>query len=425
MVKRSSRAGVEDRWHRPPRKAEQVPYPADSPGRVAGTWCMDPKHGTPGTLVCTVRHGSGRRWLARWVDNHSEERTESFDRKSDAQACVNQVTSDLVTHAYADPRKSAVTFRMISEEWMATQRTRLKPSTIGGYESLLKMTVWPRWGDVKLADIAHVDIQQWVVWMTTNKEARQPRTTDKAKNAKRTPLSARRAVQAHGMVKQVLAYAVRTKRLAVNPADGIERPRVVHRRETALTHAQVAALVEAAADAGPIVQALAYTGLRFGELAALRVGDVDLSRRRILVSKGVSQVTGIGLVEDTTKTHQVRTVPILTSALVDTLKAAVAGRGPQEYLFPAPSGGPMRNSFFRWRLDRAADSAGIAGISIKTLRHSAGSLALASGASLPTTSRLLGHAKVSTTADVYSHMLPDDFDHLADAMDKAARAASI
>ena len=265
MLRRSSRAGVEDRWHRPVRKGEQPPYPADSPGSVAGTWCMDARHGTPGTLVCTLRHGTGRRWLSRWVGNDGGERTQSFDRKSDAQARVNQVTSDLVTHTYADPRKSAVTFKTISDEWIATQRTRLKPSTVGGYESLLNVTVLPRWGDVKLADITHGDIQQWLVWMTTSKEARQPRTTDKAKNAKRQPLSARRAVQAHGIVKQILAYAVRTQRLAVSPADGIERPRVVYRQEIALTHAQVAALVEAAGDAGPIVQTLAYTGLRFGE----------------------------------------------------------------------------------------------------------------------------------------------------------------
>lgn len=423
MPRRSSRAGVEDRWHRPPRKNEQVLYPADSPGKVAGTWCMDPKHGTKGTLVCTVRHGSGRRWLARWVGNDGEERTQSFERKADAQARIAEVTSELFTHTYVDTRRSATPFREISDEWLATQRTRLKPSTIGGYESLLTMTVLPRWGDVKLAEITHADIQKWIVWLTTSKEARQPRTTNKAKNAKRAPLSARRAVQAHGILRQILAYAVRTKRLALNPADGIQPPRVVHRRETALTHDQVAALVEAAGDAGPIIQTLAYTGLRFGELAALRVADVDLKRRRILVSKAIAQVSGVGLVEDTTKTHQVRSVPILTTALFDALKKAVEGRQPDEHLFPAPNGGPMRNSFFRWRFDRACQTAGLTGISPKTLRHTAGSLALASGASLPTTARLLGHAKVSTTADVYSHMLPDDFDNLAAAMDRAARSA--
>jgi integrase len=114
-------------------------------------------------------------------------------------------------------------------------------------------------------------------------------------------------------------------------------------------------------------------------------------------------------------------VPILTSALAETLKTAVEGRRADEYLFPAPNSRPMRNSFFRWRFDRACETAGLTGISPKTLRHSAGSLALASGASLPTASKLLGHAKVSTTADVYSHMLPDDFDKLAAEMEKAVR----
>jgi integrase len=67
--------------------------------------------------------------------------------------------------------------------------------------------------------------------------------------------------------------------------------------------------------------------------------------------------------------------------------------------------------------------AGLSGISPKTLRHTAGSLALKSGASIVTTSKLLGHHNVTTTANVYSHMLPDDFDALAAAMDMAARAA--
>jgi len=421
---RGQRAGVEDRWHRPPRKGEQVPHPADEPsGSLTGKWCTDPRHGTPATQVCTARHGTGRRWLARWVDHDGQERTQAFDRKTHAQARVNQVTSDIVTGTYVDTQKSAVTFRTVADEWIAAQRTRLKPSTIGGYDSLLNVTLLPRWGEVKLSDISHADIQQWVVWLATSKEARQPRTTDKELNEKRQPLSARRAVQAHGIVKQILKYAVRTKRLAANPADGIDLPRVIHRRETALTHSQVAALVTAAEDAGPIIQTLAYTGCRFGELVALRVGDVDLNRRRIVVARAVAQVTGIGLVEDTTKTHQVRTVPILTTALVDTLKTVTAGRKANEYLFPAPEGGPMRNSYFRHRFKKACTATGLSGISIKTLRHTAGSLALASGASLPTTSRLLGHAKISTTADVYSHMLPDDYDALAAAMDKAATAA--
>jgi len=63
------------------------------------------------------------------------------------------------------------------------------------------------------------------------------------------------------------------------------------------------------------------------------------------------------------------------------------------------------------------------GISPKTLRHTAGSLALGAGASVVTVQKLLGHRSPMTTMNVYSHMLPDDFDNLAKAMNKAAGMA--
>jgi integrase len=421
MLKRGSRAGVEDRWHRPPRSGEQVPHPADDPG--PGCWCTDSKHGTPATLVTTARHGQGKRWLARWVDHDGNERSKAFDRKAQAQAHVTAVTTDMTTGAYVDMRKSAVLFGPVAEEWFAAKRPRLKPSTAGGYRSLLDMTVLPRWADVKLADITHADVQQWVTWLTSSPQARQPRTSD-VKKAKRSPLSAARAIHAHRVLKQILAYAIRTKRLATNPADAVELPRVVTREEIALSHQQVQDLVTAAGDAGPMVLTLAYAGVRFGECAALRVGDVNLTRRRILVSKAIAQVTGEGLIEDTTKTHQARSVPILTDQLAQTLREVTRGRGVDEYLFPAPDGGPSRNSYLRYRLDKAAAEAGLTGISIKTLRHTAGSLALKTGATIVTVSKLLGHHNVTTTMNVYSHMMPDDFDNLAAAMDKAARAAA-
>lgn len=420
MTMRRERAGVEDRWHRSARRGEVVLYPGDaSPGDAV--WCVNAKHGEPGTLVCTARHGQGLRWQVRWVGD-GQERSKSFAKKVEAQAHEAKIVAELTTGAYIDTKRSAATFGTVAEEWFTGKRASLKPSTVGGYRSLLDMTILPRWAQVRLADITHADIQQWVTWMTTSKDARQPRTTDEAKNAKRKPLSSRRAEQALSIFKQTLSYAIRTKRLASNPADHIARPRVVHRQQRSLTHSEVAALVEAAEDAGPIIHTLAYTGCRFGELAALRVGSVDLKRRRILVSSAVAQVTGVGLVEDTTKTHQARTVPILTTALADTLKAVVEGRASGDYLFPAPAGGPMRNSYFRHRFDKACRTAGLEGVSIKTLRHTAGSLALAQGASVVTAQRLLGHKDATTTLRVYSHMLPDDFDRLAEAMDEATRA---
>jgi integrase len=85
----------------------------------------------------------------------------------------------------------------------------------------------------------------------------------------------------------------------------------------------------------------------------------------------------------------------------------------------------MPRDWFALRLDKASAAAGLTGITPHTLRHTAGSLALASGASVVTVQRLLGHRSPITTMNVYAYQLPDDFDNLAAAMDAAGRAAKV
>jgi Phage integrase, N-terminal SAM-like domain len=168
VVRRSMRAGVEDRWHRPPRRGEQPPWRSDNPVTGTGAWCTDPRHAPPGTFVTTARHGTGRRWLARWVDNESNERSKAFARKAEAQNHIAAITAALNTGTYADPKQGAITFAEMADEWMAAKETSLKPSTAGGYRSLLAITLKPRWGAVQLADIRHADVQQWVTWLTSD-----------------------------------------------------------------------------------------------------------------------------------------------------------------------------------------------------------------------------------------------------------------
>ncbi|MDA4106043.1 integrase [Mycobacterium holsaticum DSM 44478] len=419
-MKRGMRAGVEDRWHRPPRRGEKVPWPADQEG--PGSWCTDPRHGDGGRLVTTLRHGRGKRWLARWVDYEGRERTKAFDRKAQAQAHINQVSIAINTGAYADPRGTAVTFRVVAEEWFGNREgsQKLKPKTLAGYRSLLDVVVLPRWGDIKLRDFDHAGLQAWVSWLATNPAARHRPVEATAGKG----LSPARVIQAFQVVDQVLSYAVRARYIAANPADGVELPRKSTQEDIALTHEQVRQLAEAAPVIRTMVYLLAYCGTRFGEMAALRVGDVDLARRRIRIARSVTRVTGKGHVEGDTKTHQVRVVPILTQTLVDALAEEIQNREPTRYLFPGDDGGPMTLGWFRWRFDQAAATAGLAGVTPKTLRHTAGSLALASGASVVTVQKLLGHRNATTTMNVYSHMLPDDFDTLAAAMDTAVTSGT-
>lgn len=442
-LKRSVRAGVEDRWHRPARRGEQVYWPADQ--SAGPTWCIDPKHSkTPGTMVCTVRHGRGKRWLARWVDHDGQERTKAFDRRADAQRHIDGTTTALNTGTYADPHRSAVTFGVMAEAWLRTKEASNRaPKTIAGYRGLLDVVILPKWKDEPLRDIDHERLQAWITWLSTDPAARR----HKKKSDETAGLSSARVIQAHQVMHQVFTYAIRAKYVAVNPADAIVVPGRPKSKDIALTHEQVRQLASETAkaeaavrhrrDTAParvtpealatLVTFLSYTGLRFGECAALRVRDVDTEKRRVQVDKSITAVRGQGRIEGSTKTHQKRSVAILTTALADELRGLVAERDPSEYLFPGPGGAAMSIGWFRVRFDKAVQKLGLVGVTPHTLRHTAGSLAISESdkaTGLLAASKLLGHRNVTTTADVYSHMLDGDWDRLAAAMDKATRTAT-
>ena len=98
---------------------------------------------------------------------------------------------------------------------------------------------------------------------------------------------------AFGLLRQVLGAAVEDRRIPRNPCEGVRLPKRKHADRGYLSHAQVAALA-AAVDRHPeVVRFLAYTGLRWGEMAALRVQDFDMLRRRVNVSRSVTESGGL------------------------------------------------------------------------------------------------------------------------------------
>jgi integrase len=108
--------------------------------------------------------------------------------------------------------------------------------------------------------------------------------------------------------------------------------------------------------------------------------------------------------------------------LRDDLASQLAGRGPDDLVFPSTAGTPLRvQSFRRWRFDRAAAESGLEGLVPHELRHTAASLAIASGASIKGVQSMLGHASAAMTLDRYGHLFGDESDAVADRMD-AARA---
>lgn len=110
--------------------------------------------------------------------------------------------------------------------------------------------------------------------------------------------------------------------------------------------------------------------------------------------------------------------------LVDDLAVLVAGKAPGDLVFTSPNGDTLRVANFRARsFDDAARSIGLDGLNPHALRHTAASLAIASGADVKVVQQMLGHARASMTLDLYGHLFPDRLDVVADAMDTARSLA--
>ncbi|MEO9152527.1 MAG: tyrosine-type recombinase/integrase [Lapillicoccus sp.] len=323
----------------------------------------------------------------------------------DAERHLIGVESHILDGSYVDPSRSRVTVQAWADQWLSGQ-VQLKESTRVRYEGLLRRHVLPRWGKVPLAKVGHAEIAQWVAALSAS------------------GLSGSTVRQTHRVFSLMLALAVRDGRIMRNPAEGVRLPRARTSDKRFLTHEQVADLAHAAGEYRLVILILSYCGLRYGELAALRVGRVDLMRRRLDVRESVTEVGG-RLVTGTPKSHQQRSVPFPRS-LLDDLVVQMAGKSPDEYVFTSPSGSVLRLMNFRRRcFDQAAVMAGLDGLTPHELRHTAASLAVSAGANVKSVQRMLGHASAAMTLDVYSGLFDDDLDMVAERLDEAAASARV
>ncbi len=206
-----------------------------------------------------------------------------------------------------------------------------------------------------------------------------------------------------------------------SPAAGVRLPKLSKAERRFLTAGQVDALADAIGEYRLVVLTLAYCGLRWSELAALRVGRVDVLRRRLEVVEAVVEVRG-HLTWGTPKSHQRRSVP-MPAFLAGDLAAYVIGKAPGELVFIGRRGGVLRNlNFRRDHFDVAATAAGLDGLTPHELRHTAASL-VSARANVLAVQRMLGHASAAMTLDVYAGLFDDDLDGVADRMDALGRAA--
>ena len=144
-----------------------------------------------------------------------------------------------------------------------------------------------------------------------------------------------------------------------------------------------------------LVRLAAYTGLRRGELMALRWRDVDLARRKLIVSRAVSA----NIEASSTKSRRAREVPLPDQA-ADVLKR-LASRdeftGSDDYVFTNRLGRRLDGSALRRRFERARNAAGLRPLRFHDLRHTYGSLLVAGGVDLASVKAAMGHSRITTT----------------------------
>jgi integrase len=355
-----------------------------------------------------IRNGRIR-WYVRYFDPSGSRRSKTFDRKVDAQRFQRQVeTSIRDTNSYIDPSRSKITCGVFADKWLKTQG-HLKPSTLARYQGIVAKWIKPRWGNVPLSKVAHADVAEWISGIR---------------------LSAASVQYIHRVMYLILELAVRDGRIPRNPAAGVRLPKTLKSEKVFLTRDQVFALADAAAqypipEIGQqyraLVLLLAFCGLRWGEAAGLKVGRVDLLRRRLTVAETLSEING-HLVWGTPKNHQQRSVPI-PSFLCDLLAEVIGYRPHDDLLFTTWRGKPLRNLNFRRDVfDKASEDAGLAGLTPHELRHTAASLMVSAGANVKSVQRAFGHASAAMTLDVYAGLFDDDLDGVAERLDQARPA---
>jgi integrase len=368
-----------------------------------------------------IRDGRTR-WYARYRDPAGRQRTRTFNRRLDAERFLTSVESAKLTGTYIDPARARTTVGRVGESWFAS-KINLKPTTKARYRAALDVHVLPRWSATPLDRVEHTAVQAWIA--------------DLARGGQ----SGSSVRKAFGVLCAVLDQAVRERRLLMNPARGINLPPLNERRRRYLTAEQVTALANQAGtlrggrphrQTDPVfdqyrlvVLVLAYCGLRWSEVAALRVHCIDVDRRRLRIREAVTEINGGRLAWGTPKSHEARSVPVPSFLMVE-LARHVKGREPDDLVFTAPLGGVLRNRTARrdW-FDGAAARIGVAGLTPHELRHTAASLAISAGANVKAVQRMLGHASAVMTLDRYADLFEDDLDEVAIKLDAIAREAGV
>lgn len=381
--------------------------------------------GTQGTQRIPSRRGTGSKRgnsegsITKRADGRYEARISLDDGKRKSYyAKTRQEAARLLTQAMRD-REAGLpivgerqTIQQYLASWLETTRPTLRPRTWTRYEQLIRVHVVPTLGLTRLAKLTPQQVQTLYA-----QKLREVSTTT--------------VHHLHAVLHKSLAAALRLGLVQRNVTELVDPPRMRHHEMATLTPEQAHTFLAAAADdrLAALYTLALTTGMREGELFALKWRDVDLDAGKLQV-RGTLQRTTQGLVISAPKTPRSRRSIALAATAIAALrqhrtrqveeKLAV---GPvwedNGLVFCTSIGSPLdAPSFLRREYYPLLARAGLPRIRFHDLRHTAATLFLRMGVHPKVVAEMLGHATISITLDTYSHVLPDLQREATAAMDR-------
>lgn len=235
------------------------------------------------------------------------------------------------------------------------------------------------------------------------------------------PLSNKTILEHHRFIHTVLDQAEREMLVPYNAAAKASPPSVTRKTPNYFQPEEVTAILDALEDEPEkwrvLTHLLIVTGCRRGEIAALKWSKIDLDAGRLEISANLCYSKERGIYETTTKTGNTRyvNIPAETVALLRKYKASQArlqlanGDRWQDtgYIFTQDDGQPMNPTSITAWLRKFSIRRDLPHINPHAFRHSVASILISAGTDIVTVSKQLGHAQVSTTGDIYSHIIEE------------------
>ncbi|HEY8416383.1 MAG TPA: site-specific integrase [Thermaerobacter sp.] len=329
-----------------------------------------------------------------------------FRTRAEAERELARLLNDWHTGTYVQPERMTVAEYL--RFWLEDVRSRVAPTTYQRYAIIVEQHLIPALGRHPLQKLhpahIHAYYQQALV---------------RGRRNGRGGLSKRTVLHHHRVLHAALEYAVRLQLLPRNPADVVRPPRPEKREMQVLDPEGVQRLLEAARHRRLYVAILlaVTTGMRRGEILALRWEDVDLEAGVIRVRQTLVR-TKEGLQFTDPKTDHSRRVIRIGPAVVQALRRHRAQQAEEKLrLGPAyqdhglvvarTDGQPYSPGEFSRTFTELARQAGVPHLRFHDLRHTHATLLLRAGTPIKAVTERLGHASAAFTLDTYGHSLPD------------------